>query len=224
LGFILTLAFATQTFGLKYTTPAVSALVTGLNGVFVALIETVFYRKKMTRPVLLGLLAATFGLILITWPTERFTLDRGILLTLVCAILYAWHIVALGRAVAGADATTLTIIQFAVVATVAWFFTPGGLSVPRQMSAKTWGAVLYLAIPATGVAFSCQSLAQRQLSPVATAIILATEPAFATLFSLLLGYELFTLKLVIGGLLLIGGAILSTAGESFKPEAGKMMA
>lgn len=52
------------------------------------------------------------------------------------------------------------------------------------MNAKTWGAILYLAIPATGVAFCCQSLAQRRLSPVATAIILATEPAFATLFSL----------------------------------------
>ncbi|HHW11994.1 MAG TPA: DMT family transporter [Firmicutes bacterium] len=224
LGFILTLAFATQTIGLKYTTPAVSALLTGMNGVFVALIETVFYRKRLTRPAFLGLMAATFGLLLITWPTEQFTLDLGILLTLACALLYAWHIVALGRAVAGSDPTTLTIIQFAVVATIAWFFTPGGLSAPLQMGAKIWGAILYLAIPATGIAFFCQSLAQQRLSPVATAIILATEPAFATLFSLLLGYEPCTLKLITGGLLLIGGAILSTVGESFKPEAGKMIA
>ena len=91
------------------------------------------------------------------------------------------------------------------------------------MNAKTWGAILYLAIPATGIAFCSQSLAQQRLSAVATAIILATEPAFATLFSLLLGYEAFTMKLVIGGLLLIGGALLSTVGESFKPEAGKMI-
>ena len=224
LGLILTIAFATQTIGLKYTTPAVSALLTGMNGVFVVLIETVFYRKKPTRPALLGLLAASSGLALISWPTEQFALDRGILLTLACAFLYAWHIVALGRAVSSSDPTTLTIIQFAVVATVAWFFTPGGIPAVLQMSAKTWGAILYLAIPATGIAFCCQSLAQQRLSAVATAIILATEPAFATLFSLLLGYEPFTLKLVTGGLLLIGGAILSTIGESFKPEAGKMIA
>ena len=186
MGIILTLAFATQTYGLKYTTPAVSALLTGMNGVFVALIETIFYRKKPTRPTLLGLLAASLGLALITWPTQRFTFDLGILLTLVCAVLYAWHIVALGRAVTSSDPTTLTIIQFAVVATVAWAFTPGGFPVALQMDAKTWSAILYLAIPATGIAFCCQSLAQRRLSAVSTAIILATEPAFATLFSLCL--------------------------------------
>lgn len=223
LGLILTLAFTAQTIGLKYTTPAVSALLTGMNGAFVALIETVFYQKRPTRPALLGLLAASFGLALITWPTEQFSIDRGILLTLVCAILYAWHIVVLGRAVAKSDPTTLTVIQFAVVATVAWVFTPGGIPAALQMNAKTWGAILYLAIPATGIAFCSQSLAQQRLSAVATAIILATEPAFATLFSLLLGYEAFTMKLVFGGLLLIGGALLSTVGESFKPEAGKMI-
>ena len=51
LGLILTLAFTAQTIGLKYTTPAVSALLTGMNGAFVALIETVFYQKTdPTRP------------------------------------------------------------------------------------------------------------------------------------------------------------------------------
>lgn len=224
LGFILTLAFATQTFGLKYTTPAVSALLTGMNGIFVALLEAVFYRKRLTRPALLGLITASVGLALITWPTQQFTFDRGILLTLVCAFLYAWHIVATGRAVTDHDPKTLTVIQFAVVALAAWAFTPGGASALLAMNTKTWAAILYLAIPATGIAFCCQSLAQQRLSAVGTAIILATEPAFATLFSLLLGYEPFTIKLVVGGLLLIGGALYSTVGESFKAEAGKMIA
>lgn len=222
LGIILALAFTAQTIGLKLTTPSVSALLTGMNGVFVACIEAVFYRKRPAPLSLLGLSAATFGLALITWPSQQLELDPGVLPTLVCALFFAWHIVATSRAVTRHDPQTLTVIQFAVVALAAWGFAPAGIPTLR-LDLKTWSALLYLGILATGLAFLCQSLAQRRVSPVPTAVILATEPAFATLFSILFGYEPLTWKLVTGACFMVGGIILSAVGESFRGEVGKIV-
>ncbi len=222
LGFILALAFTAQTIGLKLTTPSVSALLTGMNGIFVAFIEAVFYRKRLAPSSLLGLLTATFGLTLITWPSQQLQLDPGVLPTLACAFLFAWHIVATSRAVTRYEPRTLTVIQFAVVALAAWGFAPAGIPTLR-LDFKTWGALFYLGFLATGLAFLCQSLAQRRLSSVPTAVILATEPALATLFSILFGSEPFTWKLVIGACFMVGGIILSAVGESFHGEVGKIV-
>ncbi|HEY8392944.1 MAG TPA: DMT family transporter [Capillibacterium sp.] len=221
LGILLALAFITQTVGLKFTTPAVSALLTGMNGILVALLEAVFYRKRPVPLSLLGLIAATFGLTMITWPSRQFQLDPGVLPTLACALFFAWHIVATSRAVASHDPQTLTVIQFAVVALIAWCFAPAGLPTLR-LDLKTWGALLYLGLLATGLAFLCQSIAQRRISPVPTAIILATEPAFATLFSILFGYEPFTWKLITGACFMVSGIILSAVGESSRREVDKL--
>lgn len=222
LGILLGLAFLTQTVGLKLTTPAVSALLTGMNGIFVALLETVFYRKRPAPLSLLGLITATCGLTLITWPNQQLEIDPGVLPTLACALFFAWHIVATGRAVAKHDPQTLTVIQFAVVALAAWCFAPAGLSALR-LELKTWSALFYLGFLATGLAFLCQSVAQRRISPVPTAVILATEPAFATLFSILFGYEPFTWKLVTGACFMVVGIILSAVGESFHREVDKLV-
>jgi drug/metabolite transporter (DMT)-like permease len=208
LAVILFFAFTTQTFGLKYTTPAISALLTGLYGIFVALIEAFIYRKTLTPPVLFGLLAATFGLTLITWPSVHLSINPGVLPTIVCAFLFAWHIVVTDRAVTQHDPKTITVIQFAFVAIFAWCSAPlWGQIIPFDF--KIWGALIYLGIPATALCFFFQTLAQRQVPPVQTAVILATEPAFATLYSLLFGYELLTWNLVAGALFMIGGLILS---------------
>jgi drug/metabolite transporter (DMT)-like permease len=73
------------------------------------------------------------------------------------------------------------------------------------------------------LAFLFQTLAQRRASPIHTAIILATEPAFASILSIGFGYEPFTLKLITGGVLMIVGMILSSTGESFKKLPGKII-
>ncbi len=223
LAIILFLAFTAQTIGLKYTTPAVSALLTGLNVIFVALIEAFVYRKKLASPVLFGLLAATLGLAFITWPSAQVSLDPGIIPTIVCAVLFAWHIVATGRVVTKHDPKTITVIQFAFVAFFAWCSAPIWIQT-FQFDFKIGGALLYLGIPATAICFFFQTLAQRHVPPVQTGVILATEPAFATLFSLLFGYEPLTWKLITGALFMISGLILSVLGESFKSEAGKLIA
>ncbi|HBK68978.1 MAG TPA: hypothetical protein DDZ91_10075 [Firmicutes bacterium] len=221
LGLILALGFTTQTIGLKLTSPSSSALITGLNALIVALLESLINKKKLSRSSLLGILTATIGLTFITWSGQP-RLELGDLLTLVCAVFFALHIVATNKALINCDPRTLIVIQYAVVALVCWCFVPTKL-LSNNYEVKIWFSLLYLGLLATGLAFLFQTLAQRRASPIHTAIILATEPAFASILSIGFGYEPFTLKLITGGVLMIVGMILSSTGESFKKLPGKII-
>jgi len=75
------------------------------------------------------------------------------------------------------------------------------------------GAILYTALLASiGVLF-LQSWAQRYVAAAATAVVMALEPIFATLFAIGFGGETLTLRLVLGGALILGAILLSTVGE-----------
>ncbi len=212
LGIILILGFITQTIGLKYTSPSTSALLTGLNTILVAFFDAILSKKKLQPRSRLGIITATFGLTFITW-TGKPTLGLGGFLTLACAFFFALHIIATAQAIKIYDPKALVIIQFAFVAIISWLLIPSNPP-PINFNLKIFFPLVYLGIFSTGLAFFCQTYAQRLASPVHTAIILSTEPAFAALFSVSLGYEPPTLKLLFGGILIITGMILSSTGES----------
>ena len=61
LGVLLLIGFYLQLFGLRGVTPAVSAFLTSLYVLFVALIGIVVHRRGLGRPLLFGALLATAG-------------------------------------------------------------------------------------------------------------------------------------------------------------------
>lgn len=212
LGSILGLAFIAQTYGLIYSTPSTSAFITGLNVVMVAILQAVFDRKPLPFSSTLGVVGATIGLSILTWK-GRLELNLGDLLTLCCAVLFALHIVATGKIVSNHRAEPLTVYQFGTVSIMAWIFLPFGPQLYSQgmiIPLKAWLALIYLGILATGIAFLFQTLAQRRTTPVHTAIILSAEPAFAALFTVLLGYEDLTSQLTLGGFFILTGMILTS--------------
>src|SRR5438874_3477648 len=60
----------------------------------------------------------------------------------------------------------------------------GDLEVPR--GATVWSALIVTALVASALGFFVQSYAQRHAPPARTALILASEPAFAGLFGYVL--------------------------------------
>ena len=69
--------------------------------------------------------------------------------------------------------------------------------------------VLYLAVGSNFIAQSMQIVAQRYLSASTACLILMLEGVFGAIFSVLFGYEPFTMNLLIGGSLIICSLILS---------------
>ena len=93
-GVILFGGYATQTIGLQYTSASTSAFITGLYVVITPVIESAISRRLPRRPVVAGIVVATVGLYLLTGADVH--IGRGEAFTLVCAVLFALHIVYIG--------------------------------------------------------------------------------------------------------------------------------
>jgi drug/metabolite transporter (DMT)-like permease len=69
--------------------------------------------------------------------------------------------------------------------------------------------VIYLGVFSTCLCFFIQTSAQKRTSASKAGIIMSTEGFFGTLFSILLGMEPLTAKVIIGGIVILTAVILT---------------
>jgi drug/metabolite transporter (DMT)-like permease len=204
LGVALGLGYVTQTIGLEQSTAAITGFFTGLYIVLTPLFAWLLLRQKIASKVLLGVIIATVGLGVITLGGLGF--DIGTISLLACAILFALHIVGLGRWSPGRDTYALTVVQLATVAVICWvgaLFNPSDPGYQSPPDAYVWNAVLFTAIFATAIGFFVQTWAQSIMDASRVAISLTTEVVFAALFAVALGQEVLSIRTVIGGSLMV---------------------
>jgi drug/metabolite transporter (DMT)-like permease len=214
LGLVLGLAYITQTFGLQHTSAAVSGFITGLFVVLTPLLSAILLRRHINRNVWIAVILATAGLALLS--LNGWAIGLGEMLTLLCALFFALHIVGLGEWSARHDVYSLAVVQIGFVAVLSLVFAlPDGLTLPPDT--LTWGAVMLTAVFATAAAFFIQTWAQSLISPTRTAIIITMEPAFSGVFAVLFAGELLTLRLVSGGVLVLGAMLLTELKQKLPP-------
>ena len=117
-GTFLFAGYLFQTWGLRLTSAPKSAFLTGLNTVMVPLLAALVYKIKPRRSELVGVLAATAGLALMTLQggAGSGSVNRGDLLTIVCALAFAAHIVTLGHFSEQVSFELLSVMQVGVAA------------------------------------------------------------------------------------------------------------
>jgi drug/metabolite transporter (DMT)-like permease len=219
-GALLAAGYQFQTSGLARTSPANSAFITGLVVVFVPLF-TFIPRLRPARThaprwtAVAGALLAFSGLLLLTTPRgtawgDLFTsIGLGDLLTLVCAVAFAGHLLALAHTSPELPAAQLATLQIGFAALFMLLTLPLGehphaVFTPRLMLALGVTSVL-----ATAAAFTIQSWAQKHLPPTHTAVILSLEPVFAWLTALLFFDERLGTRALAGAGLILAGIALT---------------
>lgn len=199
LGFILALAYVTQTIGLETSTAAITGFFTGLYVVLTPLLAWIMLKQKLAKKIALGVALATLGLGLITISGLGF--DWGTFNLLLCAILFALHIIGLSVWSPGRDTYALTLLQLFMVGLVNWGFAlVDGYQPPPD--AGVWGAVIFTAVFATAIAFAVQTWAQAHMDASRVAIVLTMEIVFAALFAVLAGQEVLSWQTLVGGALM----------------------
>jgi drug/metabolite transporter (DMT)-like permease len=204
LGLLLFVAASLQQFGLVWTTAGKAGFITGLYIVIVPLLLALVWREWATWSSWLGAGLATAGLFLLS-VQAGFQLAPGDQWILLGALVWALHVIAVGRFAPGRDPLRLALVQYTVCSL---------LSVPTALLLEpgTWPglllaapAVLYSGFLSIGLGYTGQIVAQRHTSPTHAAIILSLESVFAALSGwLALGEALSTRQLTGCGLMLAG--------------------
>ncbi|MED4531577.1 DMT family transporter [Metabacillus fastidiosus] len=208
LGTILYIAFALQTVGLHYTTPSKNAFLTAVNVVIVPVIAYLIYKRKIDRYEIFGSGIAIIGIGFLSLQGSM-TINIGDLLSLACAVGFAFDIFYTNRFIQKEDAISLTIVQFITSAliSVAVMFIQG--DIPTTIEKEAVYSILYLAVFSTTIAYLLQNIAHQYTTATKAAIILSTESFFGMLLSVLLLREMLTGRMVMGAVLIMTAILIA---------------
>lgn len=208
LGAILYTGFVLQTVGLEHTTPSKNAFLTAVNVLIVPLIAWVVYKRKIDRFEIIGAVTALAGIALLSLQSS-FTINIGDVLTLLCAVAFAFDIFYTNKFVKNEDAILLTIIQFIAAAIISVVFVVIRGDVPTSIDTGGLYSILYLAIISTIVAYLLQNIAFKYTTATQGAIILSMESLFGMIFSVIFLHEILTGRMVVGAILILLAIIYS---------------
>ena len=206
-GGVLFFGTSLQQVGIVTTTAGNAGFITCLYVVFVPIFGVAFGRRSGLR-IWAGASLALAGLYILS-VGSGFRMQRGDLLELIGALFWTAHILVVGRFGGLMDGLELAIGQYFVCSLLS---LAGALAFEGAAFAGTLAAavpILYGGICSTGVAFTLQIFAQKTAHPAHASIILSLESLFAAIGGIVLLGEPLTVRLVVGGALMLGGTIVS---------------
>ncbi len=207
-GIFLWLGYVLQSLGLKYTSAGNSGFLTGLYIVLVPLISAAVYRRWPQARELIGIAVASAGMAVLTLPSldGRFHMNNGDLLTVGCAVAFAFHLLILGYYSQRERFEAVALGQIACAALLST------ISLAVEPPKAVWSTAVILAIVltavfATALAFALQTWGQQYTTATRTALIFALEPVFALVTAVVAGGEALTAAAVSGGALILAGIL-----------------
>ena len=179
-GVLLCVASNLQQFGICYTTVGKAGFITAMYIVIVPILG-IFLRKKVGVKVWIAVGIAVAGLYLLCMTGGNFSLQKGDLLVLVCAIVFSVHILVIDYFSPKVNGVAMSCIQFFVCSLLS---AVGMLLFEEPHFSQilaAWVPVLYAGVLSCGVAYTLQIVGQRGMNPTAASLILSLESAVSLL-------------------------------------------
>ncbi len=208
-GIILTVASAFQQSGLGDGTDAgKAAFITALYVVIVPLFYLLFGRRSPLN-VWISVIIAVFGFYLLCIKDD-FSITPSDLLVLICALIFALHIIAIDHYSPRCDGVRMSCIQFftafilnLILALI--FESP----IDFSLIGNALPSLLYLGICSSGIAYTLQIVGQRHVNPAVASVILSLESVFGVIGGALFHNEVMSPKEYIGAAVVFLAVILS---------------
>ena len=212
LGILVFLGFALQTAGLRETSSTRSAFITGLSVVLVPVISFIMYRTRIDIFKIIGIVLSAGGLFLMFRP-ENGPLNRGDVLTVLCAFTFALIIVLIQRFSKRSNVLLLVFMQITIVASISLVLMFLTKDINITFNGNLALDLIFTSVFATAGALVLQYKYQKQTSEARAAIIYTLEPLFASIFAFIIFNERLSSIGLIGGALIFLGMIMSEFGS-----------
>ena len=233
IGAVLAAAYATQTIGLKYTSPGKNAFLTSSYCIMCPFIVWLFYKD---RPKLYHIISATLclvgiGFVCLSGISEGISfLGDG--LTLVAAVFFALQIIFIDRYQnEGYDSIQMLVVEVITVGILIMilsiiFELPQGIS-NFALNGEQIGKILYLTVVCTLYAQFALIFGQMFTTVNEASIILCLESVFGTLFSIIFTGEYLSVPVIIGFVIIFVAMLISELKidffEKFKRKSAKKL-
>jgi len=212
-GILVFIASALQQAGMISTTAGNAGFITSLYVIIVPVLLFLGWKEKTHWLLWLAVILAAFGAYLLSTGGKFETRD-GDLLEMAGAVLWAGHVILLGKVANRFDFLTFAAGQFFIAGLLnsvigMWLESPVVLT-----TLKLQIAILYTAVLSVAVGYTLQIWAQRHTPPTDASLILCLEAVFAVIAGwMILGESLTDLQ--IAGCSLIILAVLLAQVRAF---------
>ncbi|RBP81935.1 DMT family transporter [Marinomonas rhizomae] len=206
-GSCLFLGFTCQQIGLQYTTAGNAGFITSMYIVFVPILGLILGHKT-EKHTWIGVGLALIGLYSLT-VGPNLSINKGDAIALLGTLFWTGHVLIIGYLSRAVSALPLSIVQFSV-ATILATIAALTLETPTLEGIKiAWWPLVYAGVASSGIAFTLQTLGQKNVSPSISALILSSEAVFAVLGGWIFMEEVLSTRALIGCGFIMTGMIIS---------------
>lgn len=213
-GILMCLASNFQQFGIKYTTVGKAGFITACYIVLVPILG-LFLKKKCSPFIWLAVAMSVAGLYLLCI-TDGFSIGKGDILVLICAVLFSFHILVIDYYSPKVDGVKLSCIQFLVCGILSGI--PALIFEKPEMCAvlTAWQPILYAGVMSCGVAYTLQIIGQKNMNPTVASLILSLESCISVLAGwVILGQQL-SAREIAGCVIMFAAIILAQLPQKEK--------
>lgn len=213
-GLCLVTASSLQQFGIAGTTVGKAGFITALYIVLVPLFG-IFLHKRVGLNIWVSVALATAGMYLLCI-TEGFSVGRGDFLVFLCAIGFTFHIMVIDYFSPKADGVLISCVQFFTAGVVGSILMLVLEKPSLEEILEAWLPIGYAGIMSSGVAYTLQIVAQKDLDPTIASLIMSLESVFSLLAGWVLLGQVLSAKELVGCVLVFAAIILAQLpGEWF---------
>ncbi len=209
-----TIGFLLQSLAQQRTSASSTAFLASLFVIFVPLLTAVVSRRWPSWWIVGGIALAVFGSFLLTGASLE--VNPGDLLSLSSALAGACHVMLIGYFATRLSASPFNLAQMGMVALLA-----GAIALVTgfgQLTGTAAAAIVYLGV-AQAAGLGLQVVAQREVDPTSSALILLLIPVVGAVMAVTLLDDPVSVQRVLGAVLVIAAVLIADVIPARRAEA-----
>lgn len=211
-GTLLALASSFQQLGIQYTTVGRAGFITACYIVIVPILGLLFFKKKCSPAIWVAVALSLVGLYLLCI-TDGFSIGKGDLLVLICAIFFSLHILVIDHFSPLVDGVKMSCIQFFVCGILCGIPALLFETIELVSLLNAWMPILYAGVLSCGVAYTLQIIGQKNMNPTVASLILSLESCISVLAGWVILEQKLTIRELSGCVLMFAAIILAQLPE-----------
>ncbi|RLD61502.1 MAG: hypothetical protein DRI95_14160 [Bacteroidetes bacterium] len=214
LGGLLATTFASQSYGLMFTTGGHSALIIGAAVVLVPGLQFFIFREHVIAKTWFAAIIVFIGLFLLTFDFKT-GINLGDYISLISLVSYAFHILLAGKYVNSQNQFVLIMTQFwsATIFSLIFYLLWGEQLL--VLNTIVISGIIYLSFFATLLAYFVLVWARKTIPADKLALLFTLEPVFALFFGYIFIGETINYLEFLAVLIILTGMVYSLTNRKF---------